>query len=55
MKLVDRLQLLPLDDSSAGDDIVHVVTRLFHKYSGTLLKGLDLCQLDIPVSFCVML
>lgn len=48
VKLLDRLELRPLDPS-AGDDNVHVVSRLFIKYSNILLEGLEVCQLDIPV------
>lgn len=49
VKLLDRLQLRPLDEASTGDDSVHVMSRLFNKYSGALLQGLEVCQLDIPV------
>jgi hypothetical protein len=48
IKLLDRLQLRPLDGSS-GDDSSHVVSRLFNRYSSILLKCLDICQLDLPV------
>jgi hypothetical protein len=48
VKLLDRLQLRPLD-GSAGDDSSHVVARLFIRYSSILLKGLDICQMDTPV------
>jgi hypothetical protein len=48
IKLLDRLQLRPLD-GSAGDDLGHVVARLFNRYSSILLKCLDICQLDLPV------
>ncbi|KAF8872759.1 hypothetical protein BD779DRAFT_1679537 [Infundibulicybe gibba] len=43
VKLLDRLQLRPMDESSAGDDIMHVVSRLFSRYSTTLLQGLEMC------------
>ncbi|KAJ6540091.1 hypothetical protein B0H10DRAFT_2170598 [Mycena sp. CBHHK59/15] len=33
VKLLDRLQIRPLDDTITGDDSVHVVSRLFHKYA----------------------
>lgn len=49
VKLLDRLQLRPNDGTNTGDDSVHVVSRLFNKYSGALLQGLEICQLDIPV------
>lgn len=48
VKLMERLQLQPLDGST-GDDSVHVVSRLFVRYSNTLMRGLELCQYDIPV------
>ncbi|TFK62722.1 hypothetical protein BDN72DRAFT_964371 [Pluteus cervinus] len=50
VKLLDRLQLRPLDGSSTGDDSMHVMSRLFNKYSSALLHGLEICQLDIPSS-----
>lgn len=49
VKLLDRLELRPLDTSSAGDDSAHVVARLFNKYSTMLLDGIKLIQSDIPV------
>jgi hypothetical protein len=49
VRLLEHLQLLP-PDGSAGGDSVHVVSRLFIRYSGILLKGLDVCQLDAPMS-----
>ncbi|KAJ6587786.1 hypothetical protein B0H10DRAFT_2233906 [Mycena sp. CBHHK59/15] len=33
VKLLDRLQIRPLDDTITGDDSVHVVSRLFHNTS----------------------
>lgn len=50
VKLLERLELKPLDASSTGDDSVHVVSRLFNKYSVILLEGLEHCRLDVPVS-----
>jgi hypothetical protein len=48
VKLLDRLQLRPVDVSNTGDDTVHVVSRLFNKYSGVLLQGLEVkgCQTE---------
>jgi hypothetical protein len=46
VKLLDRLQLRPVDVSNTGDDTVHVVSRLFNKYSGVLLQGLEACRID---------
>ena len=46
VKLLDRLQLRPVDVSNTGDDTVHVVSRLFNKYSGALLQGLQACLAD---------
>jgi hypothetical protein len=43
VKLLDRLQLRPLDGSS-GDDTGHALSRLFGRYSGILLKGLEMCD-----------
>ncbi|KAJ6560168.1 hypothetical protein B0H19DRAFT_1376000 [Mycena capillaripes] len=47
VKLLDRLQIQSLDDTTTGDDSIHVVSRLFHKYSGFLLRGNVECQLDV--------
>jgi hypothetical protein len=44
VKLLDRLQLRPLDVSNTGDDDVHYVSRLFNKYSTALLTSLENCQ-----------
>ncbi|KAL0949203.1 hypothetical protein HGRIS_009281 [Hohenbuehelia grisea] len=41
VKLLDKLQLRPLD-SAAVDDHAHVVSRLFNRYATALLRGLDL-------------
>jgi len=49
VKLLDRLQLRPMDISNTGDDTVHVVSRLFNKYSGALLQGLEACRMETPV------
>ena len=49
VKLLDRLQLRPVDVSNTGDDTVHVVSRLFNKYSGALLQGLEACQVTNTV------
>lgn len=46
VKLLDRLQIRPQDEASTGDDSVHQVSRLFHKYAALLLRGHDECQLD---------
>ncbi|KAG6854444.1 hypothetical protein C0991_006523 [Blastosporella zonata] len=43
VKLLDRLELRPVD-ANAGDDSVHVVSRLFNKYSGALLEALEACH-----------
>ncbi|KAJ7167823.1 hypothetical protein C8R46DRAFT_1350755 [Mycena filopes] len=45
VKLLDRLQIQSLDEAATGDDSIHVVSRLFHKYSGLLLRGNIECQL----------
>ena len=49
VKLLDRLQLRPVDVSNTGDDTVHVVSRLFNKYSGALLQGLQACRVSNTV------
>ncbi|KAJ7302887.1 hypothetical protein DFH08DRAFT_70201 [Mycena albidolilacea] len=46
VKLLDRLHIQSLDDTATGDDSIHVVSRLFHKYSDLLLRGSIECQLD---------
>ena len=46
VKLLDRLELRPLDGSQTGDDSVHVVSRLFNRYAGALLQSLEACQSD---------
>lgn len=48
VKLLDRLELRPVG-VNAGDDSVHVVSRLFNKYSGALLQALKTYQNDVPV------
>lgn len=53
VKLLDRLQLRPTEGSNTGDDTVHVVSRLFNKYSGALLQGLEACHIDIMVTLNV--
>ncbi|RDB19915.1 Neurofibromin [Hypsizygus marmoreus] len=50
VKLLDRLQLRPVDNSNTGDDTVHVISRLFNKYSGALLQALEACQIDSSIS-----
>ncbi|KAF8645481.1 hypothetical protein AX16_007766 [Volvariella volvacea WC 439] len=50
VKLLDRLQLKAMETSNTGDDTMHVVSRHFNKYSTALLRGLELCQLDMPSS-----
>jgi len=52
VKLLDHLQLRPVDPSNAGDDMVHVVSRLFNKYSSALLKCLEACHVEVPVGLC---
>jgi len=52
VKLLDRLQLSAVDSSNTGDDTVHVVARLFNKYSTALLKSIENCQY-IKVYICV--
>ncbi|KAG5648701.1 hypothetical protein DXG03_000048 [Asterophora parasitica] len=49
VKLLDRLHLRPVD-ANTGDDGVHVVSRLFNKYSGALLQALEAYHSDVPVS-----
>jgi hypothetical protein len=34
-----------------GDESGHVISQLYSGYSDMLLKGLDFCQTDVPVSF----
>ncbi|KAJ7094350.1 hypothetical protein C8R44DRAFT_384405 [Mycena epipterygia] len=46
VKLLDRLQIRPPDETATGDDSIHQVSRLFHKYAALLLRGHDECQLD---------
>ncbi|KAG5352330.1 hypothetical protein C0989_002775 [Termitomyces sp. Mn162] len=46
VKLLDRLELRPVD-VNAGDDSVHVVSRLFNKYSGALLQALETYHSEI--------
>ena len=50
VKLLDRLQLTPLDERQG--DARHGVSRLFVRYSGILLRGLDIFQLEPPVRLC---
>jgi hypothetical protein len=49
VKLLDNLELKALD-GAIGDDSVHVVSRLYIRYSGILLKSLDCCKLGLSVS-----
>ncbi|KAG6896188.1 hypothetical protein C0992_009811 [Termitomyces sp. T32_za158] len=49
VKLLDRLELRPVG-VNAGDDSVHVVSRLFNKYSGALLQALETYQNDVLAS-----
>jgi neurofibromin 1 len=49
VKLLENLELKPLD-GSIGDDSGHAVSRLYLRYSGILLKGLDFCHPGAPVS-----
>ncbi|KAJ7620066.1 hypothetical protein FB45DRAFT_146957 [Roridomyces roridus] len=46
VKLLERLQIQPQDEASTGDDSVHQVSRLFHKYAAFLLRGQEECQLE---------
>ncbi|KDR84288.1 hypothetical protein GALMADRAFT_87191 [Galerina marginata CBS 339.88] len=49
VKLLERLELKAVDPSNAGDDALHVVSRLFNKYSSALLASIecvDISQLD---------
>ncbi|KIL70462.1 hypothetical protein M378DRAFT_1044573 [Amanita muscaria Koide BX008] len=41
VKLLEQLQLQPPEGTSPEDDCVHVASRLFNRYSGALLHGLD--------------
>ncbi|CAK5277391.1 unnamed protein product [Mycena citricolor] len=50
VKLLDRLPIQSLDEASTGDDSVHAVSRLFHKYSGFLLRGLNEGHLESQLS-----
>lgn len=47
VKLLDRLQIRPPDETTTGDDSVHQVSRLFHKYTALLLRGHDELALDV--------
>ena len=51
VKLLEQLQLQPGDGDSAGEDRAHVVSRLFNRYSGALLHGLNTCYNDDPVGY----
>ncbi|PPQ78909.1 hypothetical protein CVT25_002369 [Psilocybe cyanescens] len=53
VKLLDRLQLKASDASNTGDDTVHVVSRLFNKYSTALLDSIEICQSDNTTSDAV--
>ncbi|KAF8883153.1 hypothetical protein CPB84DRAFT_1817082 [Gymnopilus junonius] len=49
VKLMERLELKVQDPSSTGDDSMHVVSRLFNKYSSALLasfESIDISQND---------
>ncbi|KAJ7724736.1 hypothetical protein DFH07DRAFT_1066990 [Mycena maculata] len=46
VKLLERLHIKPQEEASTGDDSVHQVSRLFHKYTALLLRGQDECQLE---------
>ncbi|KAF8165773.1 hypothetical protein B0H34DRAFT_794124 [Crassisporium funariophilum] len=46
VKLLERLQLRSVEPSNTGDDTVHVVSRLFNKYSTALLSSIETCQAD---------
>ncbi|KAH7887502.1 hypothetical protein F5I97DRAFT_2056906 [Phlebopus sp. FC_14] len=52
VKLLDRLKLQPIDGSVShdGDDSGHTISRLFIRYSQTLLRTLDICQSDNTTS-----
>ncbi|KAK2465915.1 hypothetical protein APHAL10511_001556 [Amanita phalloides] len=41
VKLLEQLHLQPSESESAGEDGGHVVSRLFNRYSGALLHGLN--------------
>ncbi|KAF7329572.1 Ras-GAP domain-containing protein [Mycena kentingensis (nom. inval.)] len=47
VRLLDRLHIKAPEEASTGDDSAHAVSRLFHKYSTLLLRGLAECQLDV--------
>jgi len=51
VKLLEQLQLQPGDGDSAGEDRAHVVSRLFNRYSGALLHGLNTCYSDDLVGY----
>ncbi|KAH7916805.1 hypothetical protein BJ138DRAFT_1121610 [Hygrophoropsis aurantiaca] len=52
VKLLDRLKLQSIDSNASdeGDDLGHSVSRLFIRYSQILLRALDICQADAPIS-----
>ncbi|KAJ6532260.1 hypothetical protein DFH09DRAFT_1370329 [Mycena vulgaris] len=47
VKLLDRLQIRPTDETATGDDGVHQVSRSFHKYAALLLRGHDELPLNL--------
>ena len=49
-KLLERLQLRPIDVAHTGDETVHVILGVFKRYSDRLLDCLDKGQNDVPVS-----
>jgi len=47
VRLLDKLQLKPAETATGtGDDTMHVVSRLFNKYSTALLSSLTTCLPD---------
>ena len=53
VKMLDRIQLPQVDSSNTGDDTVHVVSRLFNKYSTALLTSIESCQPDLRVRILI--
>lgn len=41
VKLLERLELKVSEPSNTGDDSMHVVSRLFNKYSSALLASIE--------------
>lgn len=49
VKMLDNFQLRCTDTLNAGDDMIHVISREFNKYSHMLLQFLEMYQPDYSV------